>query len=550
MSRLSQIQESILRLRDAASEKADEVAEGRSASPALMLLAYITPLVVVAITSALLFPLRDLIPNDIIAMAYVLTVIVVSDLGPTRGWWVAPISAALTFDYLFTRPFFSLRIYSVEDVALSVVMLVVGLVSSRQVQSLRRRTREAEERQQDLRQLNRLSNALVSSVTTDDMTQAIREALAAAGIRRVALFVAPRGSDPDAALIPHGDVPTPDESKLAELARRRSKAVGIPKPAGESGTIGPWPLSMDASEYGVLHSTAALIPLVSPRRLEGVMLADAGAEGSEVLTSEARLIVSAANMATTFLERRELERQANAAALLRESERIKSNLFSAVSHDIKTPLAAAKAHVTNLLVEDDQVGFEQAEDLGAAADALDRLTALIDDLLDLSRLESDGWRPTLESCEPGEIVSAALARLDADPLRVRVELEGAPTTIRADFRQLERAVGNLIQNALLYSSGVVRIEVSGAPGVVRILVADSGSGVPDAEKDLVFDKYYRGVASTRVRGGSGLGLAIVRQVALVHGGCVTVEDETPHGARFTIELPARADVPKEGEGDE
>jgi two-component system sensor histidine kinase KdpD len=503
-------------------------------------LAYVVPLAIIALTTLVLAPLRDIVPNDLVALAYVLVVILVADLGPTvRGWWVAPLSAVLVLDYFFARPFESFLVSSPHDMVMLGLFIAVGIISSRQVARLRHRTREAEERQHDLKLLNALSAALISSMTLEDMSHSLRETLRRVGIRRVVLFVAEPSGDGCLKLAPYGDVVGTSELRTAESVARENKAIGIPRVLDATGSSEPWPVSGQAESTDVPHE--AFIPLLSPSRVDGVLFADAGADQPTLIDAESRLIVSAANLATIFLERRELQKQASAVALMLESDRLKSNLLSAVSHDIKTPLAAAKAHVTHLLVGD-VVGSdeEQASELLATADALDRLGGIVDDLIDLSRLESDGWRQKLEQCEPGEILSAVLSKLGPESARVQVDLSAAPPTMLVDFGQMERAVRNLVANALLYSTGSVRVEVALERRGLVIEVEDEGPGVPDAEKTDVLKKFYRGSTSRGTPGGSGLGLAIVGEVARAHGGTVTVEDAAPHGTRFSIVFPPQA----------
>jgi two-component system, OmpR family, sensor histidine kinase KdpD len=523
------------RLRDLRDAVSRDEGSPRSNSAPLLALAYVGPLMVVAVATVALRPLRDLVPNDLIALAYVLVVILIADLGPTRGWWVASVSSCLVLNYFFTQPYNTFFVSSPHDVVLLALFLVVGLVSSRQVRRLRYRTRQAEQRHHDLQLVNTLSAAMVSSVTAEDMAHALCEALGAVGIGKVVLFE----TDSERAgrmLRAHGDVPEPAEVRAAEWVARENKAIGIPRTPADSRAAEPWPVCASSVDFDV--PPGAFVPLLSSKRLEGVLFAAPATDRPAPFEAESRLIVSASNLAGTFLERRELQRQANAVVLLRESERLKSNLYSAVSHDIKTPLAAAKAYVSHLLIGDVSVDDErQTEDLQATAEALDRLGGMIDDLIDLSLLESEGWRQKIELCEPGELLSAVLARLAPQPNRVLVDLADAPYEIRVDFRQMERAVRNLVGNALAYSQGEVRVGVSLEPRGVAIAVEDEGPGVSVDERDVVFDKFYRGASSSDAPGGSGLGLSIVREVARAHGGFVTVEGVRPTGARFSIILP-------------
>jgi two-component system, OmpR family, sensor histidine kinase KdpD len=525
-------------LRDTVSAVGGRAVFGRPASLALTASAYVLPFAIVAATTAALLPLRDLVPNDLVALAYVLAVILVADFGPTKGWWVAPVSAFLVLNYFFTRPFYTFFVSSPHDVVMLALFLIVGIVSSRQVRRLRFRTRQAEESHRDLQLLNTLSTTLVSSVTSEDMVRSLREPLTGVGFGRVVLFVS--DEDGDGRWVSYGDEPDPAECRTAEWVMRENKALGIPRTADATESAEPWPVcAPSASPWGE-EVPGAFVPLISPKRLEGVLLVVPGRDGPALLEGESRLVVSAANLATTFLGRRALQRQANAAALLRETERMKSNLLSAISHDIKTPLAAAQMRVTGMLEVDMPMDAEhQREDLAAVAENLDRLNDTIGDLLDLSRLESEAWRPKPETYELGEILSATLARLPEDQrARVEVTMPEEPLQVTVDFRQWERAVRNVLENALLYSEGPVRLDARRSERVLELSVEDRGSGVPPADRERIFDRFTRGDSAGRSARGTGLGLAITKEVVHAHGGTVRVEDARP-GARFLITLPLR-----------
>lgn len=499
-------------------------------------ISFIIPLLAVVVASGLFDLLRNVLGRDIIALLYLLLIFTLAEIGQRGTWWVAPVAAFAAMNFLFTQPYYTFWVSHPEDWLMLAVFLLVGVMSSLQVRRLRERTREAEDRQKDLQLLNRLSRQLVSAATIQNMTDALNAALAMAGVNRVTLFVSEQGEE-RRSLVPFGDEPSTGESDVAEWVARENKAVGLPTASVAAQSGEPWPVA--GSGPSGVHVSGSFLPLHSTSGLRGVLLA-ARAGAAPIQPSEARVLVSAANLATTFLDRRELQRQANVLASVEEADRLKSSLISSVSHDIKTPLAAAKAHVTGLLVGD-VVADPQAEreDLRATAEALDRLGTMIDGLLDISRLESDAWQPHVECYELGEVLSAVLADLRPDQkARVHVRIEADLPEVRIDFRQFQSAVRNLVANALAYSAGEVWIDANTSESVTVLEVRDSGPGVSDAEKAHVFDKFFRGSASGSVPGGSGLGLAIVREIVRVHGGTVRVEDAAPHGARFIITLPA------------
>jgi two-component system, OmpR family, sensor histidine kinase KdpD len=236
-----------------------------------------------------------------------------------------------------------------------------------------------------------------------------------------------------------------------------------------------------------------------------------------------------------------LQATATQAQALREGERLKASLLSSVSHELKTPLAALSATVSNLL-ESDVAWDEQnvRDELRAIVADVTRLTNSINALLDLSRLEAHSWEPQRDRYELSDIVAESLDTLTpARRERVLVALPDDLPDVWVDFAQWVRVVRNLVENAVLYAGEEARVRIGAAAdgGSVTMWVEDTGVGIPADERDEVFDKFFRGRATlVDAPSGTGLGLAIAREIVLAHGGTITVEDVQPHGARFVVSI--------------
>jgi two-component system sensor histidine kinase KdpD len=168
-----------------------------------------------------------------------------------------------------------------------------------------------------------------------------------------------------------------------------------------------------------------------------------------------------------------------------------------------------------------------------------RLARLIDDLLDLSKLEAHTALPRLAECSVEEVIDAALAAQPADAaFQVRIDPELPP--VRADFVQVERAVANLLENATRYSDGepvVVRARPVGKWAIIRVI--DRGPGIPEADQERIFEPFYRAPArASHGHAGSGLGLAIAKGFVETNGGRIWVESSPGQGSTFVVELPA------------
>jgi two-component system, OmpR family, sensor histidine kinase KdpD len=244
------------------------------------------------------------------------------------------------------------------------------------------------------------------------------------------------------------------------------------------------------------------------------------------------------------LEREALTREVVETKALRRSDEIKTAVLRSVSHDLRSPLtaivAAGEALASPALQPD-----ERAELADAIAHESGRLSRLVDQLLDLSRLQAGTAEPREDWISLDEVIRAAVEDTGAPPERVRLAIGPDLPLIRADATQLRRAFGNLIENALHYGAGQpvsVRARISG--GRILMRVVDQGPGVPLPEQERIFTPFYRGRHQSGP--GSGLGLAIVRGFVEANGGKVRVESLPGQGTSFVVELPLPAGVPATG----
>jgi two-component system sensor histidine kinase KdpD len=264
--------------------------------------------------------------------------------------------------------------------------------------------------------------------------------------------------------------------------------------------------------------------------------------------------------------RREIERlytelqtafeRASHAEALRQSERMKSALLDAITHDIRTPLTSIKASVTTLLDEmrtDENVSLDaegRREMLEVINEEADRLNRFIESMVELARMEAGEIRLRRRWGAVEEIIQAALER--ARPLlqnhTVKVSLDKNIPAVRVDGRAVTEALYTLIDNAAKYTppDTLIRITASCDGDAVRVSVEDEGAGIPVEIRERVFEKFFRasadiGPVSTRASG-IGMGLAIARGITEAHGGRIWIEDVTgDYGARFVFTLPVGSD---------
>lgn len=271
--------------------------------------------------------------------------------------------------------------------------------------------------------------------------------------------------------------------------------------------------------------------------LDGIVLAAflATAYTATELLARARSEAEQARHRATEIEH--LSDEARRAEALREAARLKDVMLASLSHDLRTPLTTIKALAQDLAAS----GDANAAIIAAQADRLSRMVA---DLLDLSRLNAGAFPVTRELNTAEDLVGAALHQLAGSPGvdRIRTEVDySRPALIGSfDFVQSLRILTNLLENALLYSpeDTLVTLAATRASEWLEFTVQDSGMGIPTGEGDQIFEPFYRHPSTSAGVKGTGLGLAIARRLAEAQGGSVCHSPRDGGGTVFTLRLPA------------
>lgn len=325
------------------------------------------------------------------------------------------------------------------------------------------------------------------------------------------------------------------ELRRANLAATR--ALGLP--AGARRVDGGEPTLAEAVERAHAQVVTDGRP-VSPVGFESVVVSAAG-EGERAWLPHATPIydtVTGELVGVTVL--------LQDVTRLRRLDVLKGNLVHTVAHELRTPLTSLgmALHLTLDERVGGPLGPKAAELLEAAREDVARLRALVEDLLDLSRIQEGHLELHRAPRRPAELLATVAdnARALAEHAHVRLELDdrAGGATVQVDARRMEVALGNLVTNAVRFSppDGTVRLRARATDDGVRLEVDDEGPGVAAAERDHIFEPFARGEGPPG--GGPGLGLHIAREVVQAHGGRIGVESRPSGGARFWIELPAAA----------
>jgi two-component system sensor histidine kinase KdpD len=472
----------------------------------------------IAMVTAVCLVAFDYISLADITMLYLIAIMLAALLGRGPSLLAASLAVA-AFDFCFVPPRYTFAVSDIGHILTFAVMFASGIAISTLTLRIRRQERDAIEREQRTAALLAFTREVASATTVADV--------AAVTARHVedALDVA-------AAVL----VPDPDEGLVA--------AAGLAPLAAQEIVVARW-----AFEHRTIagHGTDTLpaaralcVPLVDGKLALGV-LAIQRRPGTPVrLGVEQRHLIDAiARQTAVAVSRVVLGEQAREAALRARTEELRSALLSAVSHDLRTPLAVITGAATTLRDDADRLTVSaRAELLASIVDDARRLERVLANLLQLSRVET-GFTPAREWVPAEELVGAALTRLEDALGDRKVELDVEPDLLLSiDPVLFEQVLINLIENAIKHGAPPLTVRARRRGEDVRIEVSDRGNGLPP-DSGRLFEKFVRASKAP----GVGLGLAVVRAVVEAHGGTVSGENVEGGGARFVIELPAAVPPP-------
>lgn len=484
-----------------------------------------------------------------ISLAYLVVVLASATLGGVGPGIATSVIGFLTFNFFFLPPYNTLIVGAPQDIVALFVFLIVAGVTSSLVSGLQEREREARRRAVESETLSHLSTALIADLTLDTVLATVAEQVMHVFHLQSAAILLPDEADALQMrfLFPAGvDAPY--------LSNREHRAVaahvftsGIAAGMGSQLRVYR-PHGPDEREHvSPRRSRRVLyVPVRTARRSVGVM-GVAAVRTTDFSVEERRLLTTFANQAALAIDRAHLIEEATRAAALEQADQLKSALLTAVSHDLRTPLASIKASATSLLQENIQWDAGTQRDfLTAINEETDRLTRLVSNFLDLSRIQGGALRPEKEWYDIGEVIGAVTRRLTpllhTHPLHVEITPE--LPLLRFDYVEIAQVLANLIENAAKYSAPDTAITVTadGADERVRVRVTDHGFGIPPADLPHVFDTFYRVQRSRQDQRvtGTGIGLAICKGFVEAHGGQISVSSAVGEGTTFCFTLPVIA----------
>jgi two-component system sensor histidine kinase KdpD len=289
------------------------------------------------------------------------------------------------------------------------------------------------------------------------------------------------------------------------------------------------------------------LPLRTSRGVIGVVGLATGRRSDIILTpDERRLLDALMDQAAVAIERVRLAKEMDDARVAAEAERLRGALLTSLSHDLKTPLASILGAANSLREYGEKFDAKsRAEMIGTIEEEASRMARFIGNLLDMTRLESGAVELSRQPTDLTDVIGTALHRTEGLLAGFKISLAIEPNLplLELDDMLMEQVLVNLLDNAAKYAppASTITIRVRKMGGVVRLQVMDEGSGIPEDQLSLVFEKFHRVKGRDRQRAGTGLGLAICRGFIEAMGGAITAANRADRsGAVFTVELPVPA----------
>ena len=494
--------------------------------------AYAGSVGMVAVALVIGLVLRQSLAVSNIALVF-LTAVLVSAI--TYGLWPALFSclvSVLAYNFFFLPPLYTFTISDRENVVALFFFALVAAIASNMAARVRDQVLAARERAKVTEDLYLFSRKLAGVVALDDLLWATAYQIAAMLKVRVVLLL----PDGDGIAVRAG-YPPEDMLDEADLAAARW-AWEHSHAAGRGADTLP-------------GAKRLFLPMRTGRGPIGIIGLDSDKPGPILSPDQRRLLDALSDQAALAIERAILVQDIDRAKLTAETERLRSALLTSISHDLRTPLASILGSATSLKAYRDSLDMKAQDELiSTIQDESERLNRFINNLLDMTRLESGAIVAEAEPADLADVIGSALRRASGVLAyhHVTVELNPDLPMPKLDAVLLEQVLFNLLDNAAKYSpaQSEIRVRAFADNGNVRIEVRDEGEGIPPEDIERIFDKFYRVHASDRRRAGTGLGLAICRGFMEAMGGTITVRNRNDRpGAVFTVSLPVEATMRKE-----
>lgn len=487
----------------------------------------------VLLVTLLGLPLRPFINPTNLVMLYLVVVVITAVWLGRRPAIVASLLSVIIFDVIFVPPYYTLVVADAEYLLTFVGLLAVGLVISTLAARAQEQALTARRREAQTAALYELSQLLANITGLAEISQTSVRHIQATFYSPTAVFLPDEGGEHLSLQASTADfVVETDGYAVADWVFRQGQAAG---------------------RYTETLSGAEgyYLPLQTSGQVIGVLAIAFPANQKGTFTGEQRhLLTSFSSQVALALEKARLADQARRTRLLEETEKLQTTLLNSISHDLRTPLASITGALSSLLDDWELLTAVARHDLiHTAWEQALRLNRLVGNLLDMTRLESGAMKVVCQPYDVEELVGTTLAhmphRLQGRTVKRTIPPDLPPVMI--DLSLMVQALMNLVDNALKYAPAEEPIEIEAYEEKNRVIIAvkDRGPGLPEAELEHIFTKFFR--LNSGGVGGTGLGLSIARGIVEAHNGRIAAQNRPGGGAVFLMALPVAIEAQTAGE---
>ena len=484
---------------------------------------YAASVAMVVLSSVLSWAVYPFFETSDLSMVYLLGITGTALFGSRGATLLATVLSVASFNVLYVPPRFSFNVEAPRHIWTFVVMFAVGTIISLLTFRLRQQVIISRESEQRTANLHRLSRRLSSLRGTDVVLSATIEEIAGVFSTQVIAFITDQeGKATFCGGHPVSLPPTDKEIGVAQWVFDNSVPAGAGTGTLEGSLLLHMPLRVGD------NSPLAVVSVFPP-------------DNNRMRPEQMQLLESFCSQAALALEVDRLEQQRRVTDSQIETERLRSSVLSTVSHDLRTPIASIQGCSESLLENETVLSNEtRRELLHTITDESHRISSMITNLLDMTRLEGGGLRLYLMPIPIDEIVGSSLAAMGQRIAEREINILLPPDLpfVLVDEMLIQHVMTNLLDNALKYSpeGGSIEIAARQEGNFICLEVADQGPGLAPGEELIIFEKFQRGRASQNT-GGVGLGLAICKAIVEAHNGFISAKNEKTQGARFMISLP-------------
>ena len=436
---------------------------------------------------------------------------------------VASVLAVLVFDFGFVTPRYTFAVADTEYLMTFGVMLAIALLISTLTARLKAQVENGRLRERRITALYELGKQLSSISGVVFLAAATARKVAELTGSDVAIYVGTPDGKPDVAFGAKSEInlhPVSDPAARWVIDHNQMAGAGTDT---------------------LPNAVALFLPMTASQQTVGAMAVRAKSIERLLEPDQRRLLESCGSQLALAIERDQMSLAASQALVQAQTEQVRNTLLSGVSHDLRTPLAAIAGASSGLLQTDaiDEVTRRQL--LETINDEAMRLTRLLENILQMSRLEIGAASARMQWNILEEIVGSAVVRTrqELGERRVEVKIPADLPLLLVDGLLLEQLFVNLLENAARYTPTHSTVQISARPEArwLMISVADDGPGLPSGSEERIFEKFTRGHSTADASRGTGLGLAICRAVAKIHGGTITASNRPGNGVQFLVRLP-------------